>query len=348
MTIATPTMADVLAYQRAQCAALGSALYARILTGVIDDFERGGIAHRLLADRPERPAHDAVPLRLLGAMHRLVLEGLVPDLARFYPSAGGHDSGDPVPAFLAALADHRDAVVDGLGRAVQTNEVGRAAVLAPAFASIARRTALPLRQLEVGASSGLLLQWDRFWYDTGRSQLGDVASAVRFEPDAWLEPAPSFDGFTAVAERRGVDIAPIDPTTREGRLTLLSFVWPDQPRRLARLNAAIEIATRHRCVVERGDASEWVAEQLADARADVVTVLHHSIVLQYLDRASFDGLRGALLRAGRAATTSAPVAWLRMEPAGAVADVRLTMWPGGNEEVLATSGYHGQDVRWRP
>ncbi len=30
-----------------------------------------------------------------------------------------------------------------------------------------------------------------------------------------------------------------------------------------------------------------------------------------------------------------------------VADLRLTTWPGGAEETLATAGYHGQDIAWR-
>ena len=346
MANAELTMAEALDHQRAQCAALGSPLYARILEGVVDDYQRGGIVGELLDARTERPAHDAVPLRLLGAMHRLVLAGHLPDLARFYPSAGGHDGADPVPAFIDALALHRHAIADGLGRPVQTNEVGRAAALAPGFALVAKRTGLPLHLLEIGSSAGLLLNWDRFCYDTGRSRLGDETSPVRFGPDSWLQPPRDFSGFTIVTERRGVDVAPIDPTTEDGRLTLLSFVWPDQPQRFERLEAAIDIATRHPSVVDRGDAGAWAAEHLTTARPGVVTVLHHSIVLQYLARPSFDRLKDALLDAGRAATAAAPIAWLRMEPAGAVADIRLTMWPGGDDELLGTSGYHGQDVRW--
>jgi hypothetical protein len=37
-----------------------------------------------------------------------------------------------------------------------------------------------------------------------------------------------------------------------------------------------------------------------------------------------------------------------MEPAGELADLRLTSWPGGEEEVLATAGFHGAPVHWRP
>ena len=45
-------------------------------------------------------------------------------------------------------------------------------------------------------------------------------------------------------------------------------------------------------------------------------------------------------------TDAAPLAWLRMEPAGESADLRLTWWPGGEEAVLATAGYHGGTIRW--
>src|SRR5262245_53023022 len=98
------------------------------------DYAASGLTRRVLDGRSDRPVHDAVPLRLLGAVHRIVLEGRAPELARFYPSAGGHDAGDPTPSFLAAVAEHLVEVEAGMAKGVQTNEVARAAVLAPGFA----------------------------------------------------------------------------------------------------------------------------------------------------------------------------------------------------------------------
>ena len=72
--------------------------------------------------------------------------------------------------------------------------------------------------------------------------------------------------------------------------------------------------------------------------------MFHTIVWQYLTKDDRDALRAHLHDAGQRATAAAPLAWLRMEPAGAVADLRLTVWPGGQEEVLATAGYHGTDI----
>jgi hypothetical protein len=169
-------------------------------------------------------------------------------------------------------------------------------------------------------------------------------SPVRFH-GAW-EGDPPVLTPVEVVERHGCDIAPIDATTEEGRQTLRSFVWPDQGERLARLDAALAVAASHPVDLVAADAGDWVAGQLAAPVPGRVTVVHHSIVLQYLSRPSLRTMRDALGRAGASATADAPVAWLRMEPAGPVADIRLTMWPGGDEELLGTTGYHGPPVRW--
>lgn len=45
-------------------------------------------------------------------------------------------------------------------------------------------------------------------------------------------------------------------------------------------------------------------------------------------------------------TADAPLAWLRFEPVGEEATVRLTVWPGGADRTLAWSSFHSQHVRW--
>jgi len=60
-----------------------------------------------------------------------------------------------------------------------------------------------------------------------------------------------------VVERSGCDANPIDPTTDEGRTTILSYVWPDQAERLALARAACDVARRVSAVVEQADAPDW-------------------------------------------------------------------------------------------
>src|ERR1700687_2770412 len=101
----------------------GSPLYARLLADMAENWEAGGITSELLPASWERPLQDAAALRLLGAVHRIVLEGRAPVLARFYPSAGGDDHGDVWPAFVQVLQAFRPEIEQGLREQVQTNEI---------------------------------------------------------------------------------------------------------------------------------------------------------------------------------------------------------------------------------
>ena len=99
--------------------------------------------------------------------------------------------------------------------------------------------------------------------------------------------------------------------------------------------------------VARARAADWLDEVLASPVHGVATVVSHSIVLQYLAPAEQARLIDRVAAAGEAATPHAPVAWLRLEPGGDRAELRLTRWPGGDTRLLATSAYHGPPVAWR-
>ena len=98
--------------------------------------------------------------------------------------------------------------------------------------------------------------------------------------------------------------------------------------------------------IDRAPAAEWLEHRLAEPRPGIATVVFQSLVLQYLDDEQRTRIRAAIEAAGAAATPRAPLAWLRMEPGGELADVRLRMWPGGEDALIARAGYHGRPVRW--
>ena len=336
---------NVVAFQADACRS-ASPLYARLLDVVCDDVRAGGTCAAVLAaDQHPEPLASALPLRFLGALHRIVLEGCAPALAAHYPSAGGQVTDDPAQDLLDAVEAHHDELVRRLGEPLQTNEVGRSAVLVGGYALVAREHGLPLRVLEIGASAGLNLRFDRYWYDTGESSFGDATSPVRFT-SLWEGRPPDLSGPIHIVERRGCDPHPVDAGSEEGRLALRSFVWPDQLERLARLDAALDAAADLPVVIDVGDGPAWVEDQLAQARPGVATVVAHSIVIQYLSPPERRRLKAVVTAAGSRATADAPLVWLRMEPAGERADLRLTTWPGGSEQVLATAGYHGNPIAW--
>ena len=340
--------AEYLRLQSTACGRLGSPFYETLLARAADDAAAGGPIAAVLEGYPHAPVLSAMALRLMGAVHRLVLDGEAPTLAVHYPSVGGDGDGARAwPVFRAFIAEHVPLLRRLMERGVQTNEVRRTAALVCGFLQVADETGLALRCLEVGASAGLNLRWDHFRYEAANAVWGDPTSPVVLR-DSWRSEHLPFAVAARVVERAGCDASPIDPTTGDGRTILLSYVWPDQPDRLTLVRAACEVARRVPAVVERVNAPDWVAARLARPIRDVATIVYHSIVIQYFADESRDRFLGTLADAGRRATREAPFAWLRMEPGGDQAELRLTLWPGGEERLIATTGFHGRDVCYLP
>jgi hypothetical protein len=326
----------------------GSAFYGALLDHMADDADASGPVARLLAPYDGRPWGEAYVLRLLGGVHRRVLEGSAPDLARHYPSTGGDgDASAAWPALRSLLGDPPDDLLEAMTRPPQTNEVGRSASMVGGFLLLAHETGLPLRVLELGSSAGLNLRFDRYRYEEGALGFGDAASPVRFR-DLWGGRPPPFASPCRVVERRGVDRHPIDATQPDARTALLSFVWPDHSERFALLAAALDAARAFPVTIDRAEIPVWLESALAAPAAGVATVVFHSVVWQYLTDDERRVVTGTLDRAGGRAGPDAPLAWLRLEAAPGVAhaELRLTTWPGGEERLLARAGFHVNPVRW--
>jgi hypothetical protein len=326
---------------------LGSPLYATLLNGVASDITEQGLFWRLLADRPPASpgADEGIPLRLMAGMHRVVLEGKAPELADYYPSAGGAIGDGAWPAFVHVAETYQEDLRAALDRPVQTNEVRRCCALLGGFLLVAAETGLPLRLLEIGASAGLNLRWPEYYYESGGRSWGDPGSPVRFR-SAFATAGPPFDADTPIASRKGCDPAPLDPSKEEDRLALLSLVWPDNLRRLEDLRGALEVARRVPVVVDRARAEDWIEDELRAPLRGTASVFFHSFVMQYLDAAGRARYQRLLEVAGRRATASAPLAWLRMEWGDQEADVLLSSWPGGTTRLVAKADNQGRRVQW--
>jgi hypothetical protein len=338
---AKTTIAGQLRWQADACKMIGSPLYSGLLERAAEDVEAGGLIWEVLRGHEDEPEFSVLGLRLMGAVNRLVLTGREPALAAAYG-----DSGDPSGTweeFRDVVGRNLDELRGAVDIPVQTNEVGRCAGLLFGFMAVVSETGLPLRLLEVGASAGLNLRWDRYRYLANGFSWGPADSAVQLEFELSGEP-PSVPPVIEIDERRGCDAAPIDTSTVDGRLMLLSYIWPDQLERIARMQAALEVASEEPVRLDHQAAAEWTRQMLAERTPGKATTVYHSIVSQYLsddERAAFhDQIRAA----GARASIEAPLAWLRMEPADDRADLHLTIWPGGEDRHLARVGYHGDPV----
>jgi hypothetical protein len=338
-----PDPREVLAgwvrFQANGCAELGSPFYAALLESAAADLDSSGAVFDALTGFETESEWSALPLRLMGGVHRLVLQGRVPQLEPHYPSVGGDgDAGAAWPAFRDALREHRQEIRQLVARGCQTNEVGRSAALLGGFLEVAHRTRLPLRILEIGASAGLNLRWDRYRYESAEGGWGDEHSPVRFVH--FFDVPPPLGRTAEVVERKGCDLEPIDPTSDDGALSLRSFIWSDQLGRLSRLDGAIEVARAMPLDVERMDAATFLERELDEPWPDMATVVYHSVFVQYLTEGSRRRITAAIDRAVSRATPDAPVYHLRMEPDAATFEVKL------GDELLATSKPHGTGVRW--
>lgn len=343
-------LAADLRFQAQACADLGSPFYADLLRRAATDFDRGGPVASVLTGYEDAPRQRLTGLRLLGAVHRLVLAGQAPQLAPYYPSVGGQaDARVAWPALLAVLDAHGDAVRDGLTRAPQTNEVGRAAPLLGGLLHVAKETGHPVRLYEIGASAGLNLLADRYRVDTEDGRAWGPPDSPVYLGRAWQGSVRPLDARLRVAERRGCDLAPVDPRTEDGRLTLMSYVWPDDTARMYRLRGALEVARQVEATVEHVGAGDFLAG--LHTRAGTVLVVWHSVMWQYLDEEERARVDHEIGRLGADAAPDAPFAHLRFEPRQAgEADwrflVMLRSWPGGVERVLGEAPPHGVPVTW--
>jgi hypothetical protein len=146
-----------------------------------------------------------------------------------------------------------------------------------------------------------------------------------------------------------VDQNPLDVSKPEVVERLMAFVWPDQDVRVARISAAIALAQAQPPPITRADAADWLEDRLALPQPKGVTrIVYHSIVLQYVAPESRTRIGSAMARAGASATEERPLAWLSYEFASVApaAELRLTLWPGGETRLLGHVHPHGAVIDW--
>lgn len=327
--------------QARACQGLGSPFTAglmRLLPGLVPP---GGGLDRLMAgwQGDPGPSGASLPLRLAGGLHHLVLTGRAPALAACYPPQNGKGL---EPALADVLGAEDAFLTRWMANAPQTNELGRSAVLLAGAAEVAGLTGLPLQVSELGASAGLNLNFFRYGLEVHGILTGSPDPALVLRPE-WRGRPPRA-GAVQVAAARGVDLNPLNPAA-DG-LRLLSYVWPDQEDRLARLRLALQIAARHLPQVDPGDAAGWLEARLAAGWPGACHLVCHTIAFQYFPADTAARITAAMEAAGARATEAAPLAWLGMEadatPGSAAVTLRL--WPGDRRIALGRAGFHGQWV----
>jgi hypothetical protein len=302
---------------------------------------------RRIANWPGLPLEDAMPLRLTGGFHHLLLTG---DERRLEPVYRG-DIADQteVDAVVAAVtADHDARLLPWLGGPPQTNEAGRSASFMAGLMWLSGRLGPQFELNELGASAGINSMMDRYHYDLGGVTAGPNDSPMRIRPEWRGQPPP--DNRVEIVAIKGCDQAPIDLSDPDAALRVKSYVWPENTDRIVRMDAAIALAEQKRPDVVQADALDWVLDRLAAPQAEGVTrVINHSIVWQYIPADKRAVITAAIEAAGTKATPAKPLAWMMLETNRDTFahELRVRYWPGDHDwALLAEAQAHGAWVNW--
>lgn len=316
-----------------------SPLYQNLASHVADDPDLLALAAHA---QPHQP-----PMNLLfGAVHYLLLRGMDHPLRNFFPDVAHipNTRDEPYPIFRAFCLERADEVRALIAaRRVQTNEVARCALFLPAFEYAARRVQhVPFALIEVGASAGLNLNWDRYAYAYDDDAFcGDVNASILLTCELRGVCRPRLpQTFPQVYSRAGVDLNPNDVFDDDAMLWLRALVWPEQSQRAERLRHAIALARAFPPRVVRGDALTQLAESARDIPLDVPIVFFHSFVLNQADA----GAREQYFAQLRALDAERVWIDLALEPDEFPAHLIATTRTG--QTMLARCDHHGRWLEW--
>jgi hypothetical protein len=286
-------------------AAETSPLYARVAVALSESDE----ALRAIKAAPAGKRHPTV---VLAALHDLALAGRAPALAAAYAAADGDAAAGAAIDTLVRMTE--SVVAIAVRRQTRTDETGRCAVLYPAIAEAARRVgADAVGLIDVGCSAGLNLNVDRvgITYSNGQS-LGDPSSPVQLSCSIVGDRPIPTRAMPEVVARVGVDLDPVDLTDADDARWLRACLWPDQPERVARLEAEIALATTAPPLLLQGDPVEMLPDAFARVAADALPVVTTTWSLSHFPLES----RLRFLRRLDEAAASRTVAWVSAEGVG--------------------------------
>jgi hypothetical protein len=334
-------------FQAEHCRRNDAPVTARIIDAQLALMQGNTMCGQRIGNWPGLPLEDAMPLRLAGGFHHLLLTG---DDDRLVPVYRGEITDQPaVDAIVAAVtADHDERLLPWLDGPPQTNEAGRSASFIAGLLWLSNKVGSCFELNELGASAGINTMMERYHYDLGGVLAGPENSLMQIKPEWRGSPPPHAQ--VEIVSIQGCDQAPVDLSDPAAALRVKSYVWPENSGRLERMDAAIALAAKKRPDVVKADALNWVQERLS-ARQDagITRIINHSIVWQYIPEDRRDQITGAIEAKGRDATAERPLAWMMLETNRETFkhELRIKYWPGPDKwHLLAEAQAHGAWVQW--
>lgn len=271
---------------------------------------------------------------------------------------GGGDAVDEMdyPHFRDLVLAHQQEVRHLMvQRRVQTNEVGRCAPLRLAIGAATAMLGHGVRlvSVEIGASAGLNLFWDKYSYDFGVAMVaGEPSIVLTCQLEGNVPPRLPLS-LPEVHRRVGIDVHPLSVTSLDDLRWLEALIPAADGARRDRLRAAASIVATDPPDMIEGDGCRDLPDVIAAIPSECVPLVFHSHTTYQWAPEERDALSACIDRIGRVRS----VWYVCQEPcvdAGdSVRNDRLLVhcYAGGDIRFsadLGTCEQYGAWVRWSP
>lgn len=222
------------------------------------------------------------PMLVLASIHLAALRGhrVLEPIYRDARYGLTSDPQDAARRVVDIVHKEPELIRSQLHRSTQTNEPGRSAIFQAVIALIAQHGHSSINLIDVGTSAGINLYFDQFPVRATDDE-NPLTLVCRDET-----PVDRTLRLPEVHSRVGIDPSPLDLSIDDDRLWLRACLWPEEPRRRARLDAIIaQRVSWPATSVLRGTAADRLDDAFALGDSSSLTVVINSYAAAYFSEA---------------------------------------------------------------
>jgi hypothetical protein len=327
-----------------------SPLYTHLFSGMKTDAAILDLLTLIDSDQPNL-------ILFFSAINFLLLSNPQDPFAAFFPylSQRPRPVIEAYPSFHMFCLAHEQELRNLLPTArLQTNEVTRCANLVPAFALVYQYGEYkPLAGIELGASGGLNLNWDRYQYIYNNTYTLGEDPSVQIHCALQGNFSPLFPHtMPPMASRIGIELFPLDLKHERDVNWIRACIWPEETWRYQRLDAALAFAQQYSPNVLAGDACELLPGALATIPPEQTICIWHSFALNQGPAHVRERIEQFLTEFSRERTVYRVS--LELDPANLAhpsPQLEIHTYRRGKtreSEWLASCALHGERMQWHP
>ena len=310
---------------------------------------------RLLELASYTPRNQPAPNLLFAVAQYLLLSGVQHELREHYPrlSMTKYPPSSASDSFLDFCLANQQSIIELMAsRLVQTNVVRRCSCLLPAFSKVFHEANnSPLSIVDLGASAGLNLNFDRYSYQYLQNgevvlEWGNLKSPVQINTYLREDRVPDLLPEIPIGSRIGIELRVVDIRDVDAALWLQSLVWPEHIENHECLLGAFQEFKSNPAKLLQGDAGELLPTVIGELPKEEALVVYTTISTYQFPIQTIESIELTLAEQSK----SRPVWYVALETGGTgTTELTLKRYKMGEvraAERLATASPHGWWLNW--